>query len=68
MSRFTIDFLTDYSDEAILEELKRLASVYKSSTVTKAQIASSGRVSYALVNKRSGSLRRALQLAGLVVS
>lgn len=65
MSHFTIDFLADYSKESILEELKRIASLYKSSTVTKAQIESSGRVSYALINKRFGSLRQALQLAGL---
>jgi hypothetical protein len=65
MSRFTVDFLADYSNDAILEELKRIASLHGSPTLTKAQLELSGRVSYALVNKRFGSLRQALQLAGL---
>ncbi len=65
MSRFKIDFLAEYSNDAILDELRRLASLHNSPFVTKEQICASGRVSYSLINKRFGSLRQALQLAGL---
>jgi hypothetical protein len=63
-TRFRIDFLADYSEAAILQGLSRIASLAGAATVTKAQIDSLGRVSYATVVKRFGSLRRALQLAG----
>jgi hypothetical protein len=65
MTQFKIDFLEDYSDEAILLELRRLATSFGTSSVTKAQLESAGRVSYSLIIKRFGSLRRALQLAKL---
>jgi len=66
MNKFKIDFLESVDDTSILEELKRIASSKKKDTVTKADIEKTGRVSYSLINKRFGSLRRALQQAGLV--
>jgi hypothetical protein len=60
-----IDFLADYDDASILAELKRLAEVCGSDTVTKADIDKHGRVSYLLIWKRFGSLRQALQMAQL---
>jgi hypothetical protein len=60
-----IDFLADYDSASILAELKRLAEVRGSDTVTKAYIEEHGRISYWLVAKRFGSLRQALQMAHL---
>jgi hypothetical protein len=66
MRSFDIDFLETYDDDSVLSELKRIASSCGQDTVTKADIERVGRVSYSLVVKRFGSLRQALQLAGLV--
>jgi hypothetical protein len=63
---FNIDFLESYDDDSIVAELKRLASVLGQDTLTKADINRSGRMSYSLVQRRFGSLRRGLQLAGLI--
>ena len=65
MKRFAIDFLTDYDDESLLAELRRIASVTGSTAVTKAQINNIGRVSYSALARRFGSLRHACELAGL---
>jgi hypothetical protein len=65
MTKFEIDFLDSYDNDAILNELKRIADVCGKSTVTKADIQTHGRMSYALVNKHFGSLRKALEEAGL---
>lgn len=66
MAGFNVDFLESYDDESIVAELKRIASVLNKDTVTKADIGRCGRISYSVVQKRFGSLRRALQLADLV--
>lgn len=66
MRSFHIDFLETYDDDSILSELKRIATSYSRDTVTKADIERVGRVSYSLIVNRFGSLRHALQLAGLV--
>ena len=65
MKKLPIDFLTDYDNASILAELKRLAEIRNSDTVTKADIDEHGRISYALVVKRFGSLRQALQMVNL---
>ena len=65
MKRFAIDFLTDYDDETLLDELRRIARVTGSNTVTRAQINEVGRVSHSALVRRFGSLRRACELAGL---
>lgn len=65
MPEFKIDFLESYDDEAIVAELKRIAALCCKNTVTKADIQAHGRLSYAVVNKRFGSLRKALEAAGL---
>jgi hypothetical protein len=61
-----IDFLESYDAAAILSELKRVAAVTGKNTVSKADLQTHGRISYELVNKRFGSLRKALQEADLV--
>mgnify|MGYP000853283036 CR=1 FL=1 len=66
MRSFDIDFLETYDNDSVLSELKRIASSCGQDTVTKSDIERVGRVSYSLVVKRFGSLRQALQLAGLV--
>lgn len=65
MPRFEIDFLTDYDDASLLAELQRVAKVTGSGTVTKRDLKRVGRVSHATIARHFGSLRRALQLAGL---
>lgn len=60
-----IDFLTNYDDESLLSELRRISSVVQSDLITKAHINGVGRVSYSVVVKRFGSLRKACELAGL---
>lgn len=67
MARLQIDFLTEYDDEALLAELRRIAKVTGSNSVTKSQIKRFGRVSHSAIARRFGSLRQALQLAGLEV-
>lgn len=65
MKDLPIDFLPDYDDASLLAELKRLAQMRDSETVTKADIDAHGRISYQLIVKRFGSLRQALQRAHL---
>jgi HNH endonuclease/Homing endonuclease associated repeat len=65
VNRLEIDFLTEYDDASLLAELRRIAKVTGSSVVTKSHIKGVGRVSYSLLARRFGSLRRACQLAGL---
>lgn len=65
MTKFEIDFLGDYSDDAIGEELKRIAKKLGKTTVSKSDIETHGKLSYSVVNKRFGSLRQALEFAGL---
>lgn len=65
MKNLPIDFLANYDDASILVELKRLAGILGSGTVTNADIDAHGRISYPLVVKRFGSLRQALQMAHL---
>jgi hypothetical protein len=63
---FKIDFLESYDDEAILQELKRIAKITGQKTLTKQDIKNTGRLSYTVINKHFGSLRKALQKAGLI--
>jgi hypothetical protein len=65
MRRPEIDFLVEYDDQSLLAELRRIAEVRRSDTVSKADLKSVGRVSHSLLVRRFGSLRHALTLAGL---
>lgn len=65
MTHLPVDFLAKYDDASVLAELRRLTETHGSNNVSKAQLEHSGRVSYSLIVKRYGSLRRALELAGL---
>ena len=66
MPEFAIDFLESYDEAAIVAELQRIAALTGRGTVTKRDLETYGRVAYETVNKRFGSLRRALEEAGLV--
>ena len=68
MKNLPIDFVADYDDATILAELKRLAGIRGSDTITKADLDEHGRISYTLVVKRFGSLRQALQMADLTLT
>jgi hypothetical protein len=65
MNRFEIDFLVKYDDESLLAELRRITQVTRSDTVTKADLNRVGCVSHSAIDRRFGSLRHALSLAGL---
>jgi hypothetical protein len=59
-----IDRLAEYSDTAVLEELKRVANSARKTTLTMNDL-KHARLSYGLLKKRFGGLRKALVLAGL---
>jgi hypothetical protein len=65
MAKFEIDFLADYSDDSIVDELKRIAKSLGKDSVSTDDIRTYGRLSYSVVNKHFGSLRKALEVAGL---
>ena len=65
MPHFPIDFLTDYSESAIIAELQRLAQQLGKTSLSRKDIDTAGRVSSSVVLKRFGSLRHALQAAQL---
>src|SRR5438132_2475360 len=65
MPQLEIDFLSDYDDQSVLAELRRVAEVTGSRTVTKSDLKKIGRVSHATVVRRFGSLRHALHRSGL---
>ncbi|MEQ1574729.1 MAG: HNH endonuclease [Vicinamibacterales bacterium] len=65
MKSLEIDFLTEYDDKSLLAELRRIAKVTGSATLTKAQINRVGRISYSAIARRFGSLRQACERAGL---
>ena len=65
MANFEINFLADYSDESIAEELKRIAKFLGKNFVSKKDIETHGKLSYSVINKHFGSLRKALEYAGL---
>jgi hypothetical protein len=65
MTKFEIDFLSDFSEQTLIEELQRIARELGQDTLSRGDIDRSGRMSSAVVLKRFGSLRKALQAAGL---
>lgn len=67
MGRYQIDFLEEYTDEALLDELRRVASLLpEGSPLTQTAYEElSARVAYTTVRRRFGSWQAALQKAGL---
>jgi len=68
MTHLPIDFLESYDNESVLDELRRLSKIASNGSVSKRDIENAGRVSYATIVKRFGSLRKAMELAGLTPS
>jgi hypothetical protein len=60
-----IDFVESFDRNAIIQELCRIAKILGKSTLTRRDIDTHGRLSSSVVLKRFGSLRKALQDAGL---
>lgn len=66
MAKYTLDFLLEYSDEALLAELKRVAQLCGDGPLTKKRFEElSASVSGDTLRKRFGSWRSALEKAGL---
>jgi hypothetical protein len=67
MARFEIDFLTEYTDEALLDELRRVASsLPRGEPLTKAAYKRRlPRTAHNTIQRRFGSWKQALGLAGL---
>ena len=61
-----IDFVTSYDRDTLIGELQRIAGALGKATLSRREIDSHGRISSALVIKRFGSLRKALQESGLI--
>jgi hypothetical protein len=66
MSRFELQTLTEYTDEAILQELRRVADLHSAGPLTRGVYGRlSPRVSFDTVRRRFGSWEKALSAAGL---
>lgn len=65
MKPLDIDFVESFDKDAVVTELRRVAQVLGKSTLSKRDVNAHGRLSYEVVLKRFGSLRTALQEAGL---
>ncbi len=63
--RFEIDFLEKHDAESIVGELKRVADLLGTTTLTAKDLEKHGRAKYHAVRNQFGSLRKALDAAGL---
>lgn len=64
-NKFEIDFLEDYSKEALIEELKRIQKVIGDRPITKYDIDKYGKVGWTTYFRKFGSFSKALLQAGL---
>lgn len=62
---FELNRLTEYTDEAILSELRRLAALVPDGAITGTHLKLYGRVSLRTIRNRFGSLHNALDAIGL---
>lgn len=65
MAKFSIDFLPEYSDQTLIAEMRQIAHTLGKDTLSRRDIDRHGKMSSGVLLKRFGSLRRALQAAGL---
>ncbi len=65
MAKFEIDFLPEFSKPTLIKELQRIARQLAQDTLSRGDIDQHGKMSSAVVLKRFGSLRHALQAASL---
>jgi hypothetical protein len=68
MMPLNVDFVESFDKETIIAELRRIADLLDKSTLSRKDIDTHGRLSSSVVLKRFGSLRKALQEAGLTPS
>lgn len=61
----SLDRLSEYSDESLFAEIRRVSKLLGHDTLTIEDIGRHGRCSYAVIKKRFGGLRAALRAAGL---
>jgi len=61
----TLDRLSDYSDESLITELRRIAESVGRNSLTLHDIETYGRCSYATLKNRFGGLKGAMRAAGL---
>lgn len=65
MIEFKLDRLSDYSDDAILEEILRVADILKERPLTISNFDKESRVNHTTITRRFGNWKNALQKAGL---
>jgi hypothetical protein len=63
--QFELRRLTDYSDEAILNEIRRVAQVVRHPTLSRTEFRKHSRVSPTTISRRFGGWEKALAVAGL---
>lgn len=63
--RFELDHLESYDDQSLLEELRRVAALINSPTLSIEQFSEFAKVHGSTLQKRFGGWRRALEAAGL---
>jgi 5-methylcytosine-specific restriction endonuclease McrA len=67
-NKFEINFLEDYSQSSLLEELRRVQKIVGNRPVTKADIDKHGKAGWTIYFRRFGSFSKALLAAGLDTS
>jgi hypothetical protein len=65
MTKFELSRLDSYDDESLLNELKRVAALITSKTMSRAEFNLHSKASASVIQKRFGSWAKALTLAGL---
>ena len=65
MKKFEQDFLTDYSDGALIEEIRRVAKLITTGPLTRRNFGNLASVSHSTVSHRFGGWYRALAAAGV---
>lgn len=63
--RFELRRLTNYSDEAILNEIRRVAQLVQLPTLSRTEFRKHSRVSSTTIDRRFGGWEKALEVAGL---
>jgi hypothetical protein len=66
MGMFEQDFLAEYTDEALVQEIQRVADLLPIGPLTKKEFDKLARVSSSTIRRRFGGWRQALAAAGLV--
>ena len=60
---FELETLTDYSEEAILAEIRRVASMFQGNRLSQTEFRKLSRVGITTIRRRFGSWHKALEIA-----